>query len=1162
MGSTSIRYSSELMQNYLQAEVLSAEEGFEALQTTTGASLLFSIGSDGAFYLTRETPGQRNGWRRTNLSSDVAARDFPNQTDLRCSAFSTSQSRKQNHTQIHVAMVLRAADGDHLYLSLENSGVDSEWETPPEWAAVPFDDPNHALSEVRIHQVLVSEATDAEYIVVDVSRDPSAGSALVRRYYIDPHHDGGYAWHSHDISIDLRADRYHTCLGRKARQRVDGFYTTGQVGERTQFIYQPLYNVYNRNQQPPTSVLELPQNRLPDAISSLRAEDNSTTLFAMADDRLFEFDSTDQDNGAVAVELVRHELFRSVRQLFTDSNGGEVVVWGLNGNNEVFYTRRTADGVWSRPARVLTGVERVAPCLDRVRGALTFFAHTGQNRLTKATKSPATSMWSFQSITLPAMDVSTKARAFPAYTTRVTVTGEDGQPASGQTVQLQATNIAGVYINYLYYLVGPEAIEVQTDATGALTIVEPVSSPTGTRLVVSREDAQVQINPMDNAFSKATGLTSPEQLRQARITHADGSTRPLIPATVTNEDLASVATGNQRLARAYASAEPTLATLTRASHLHSASAYGAAPHTVRLQTTVALPAGGVESFLVDAGDFFVWLAGEIEAGIEHAIEVVEDAATGLWHFVAEVAGQTYACVLDCVEAVVSAVEWLYTVIKTAVQDLLKYLEYLFDWADIKRTQQVIHNLAKIFLDHQTNQIHDLKNDLDEMIEQAKKSLADWAGTPDWSGLGEDAHATPASHSTPTTGQSAPETLLAHHFQHNAASAVTPTAQAKAPAAPSAAIEALLDALNSEADSIGDTIGRLRDIAEHATTMSLVDLLKSIVETIADLALDSAKNILDPLLEALYELVAAAVQALDTPIHIPVLSDILGELGVPQFSLLELLCWIAAVPATIMHKAATKSAPFPAGAETEFLINAPDLRTVQKAMRGNADPAPSGEASLPAAVIAVELPQVSDRAADAIHITGHAVSGFCALNSALISSIEAADPNPDSPWGKPSAVLALLGGVSSGVANFLVPKDPIQSPVFAWTSNLTLAVRIACIITFSGPAQTKFATKASLKFLHVENSRGVGAVIDAAIIFPALACSAWRFYELARRPAGATRSTAIVDETSALTAYLARIAYAVAVNTKGNPEVQAVAIATLAVANVCTGGLQFAETLIH
>ncbi len=61
MGTTTISYSSELMQNYLQAEILAPDAKFQALQTGDGASLLFSIGTDGALYLTQESPGTRSG---------------------------------------------------------------------------------------------------------------------------------------------------------------------------------------------------------------------------------------------------------------------------------------------------------------------------------------------------------------------------------------------------------------------------------------------------------------------------------------------------------------------------------------------------------------------------------------------------------------------------------------------------------------------------------------------------------------------------------------------------------------------------------------------------------------------------------------------------------------------------------------------------------------------------------------------------------------------------------------------------------------------------------------------------------------------------------------------------------------------------------------------
>src|SRR5262245_4516902 len=75
--SNTITYSSELMKNYLQAEVMTPDKTFEALQTSTGASLLFSIGTDNVFYVTQETSGQSaNGWSKTDLSTAQATKDF------------------------------------------------------------------------------------------------------------------------------------------------------------------------------------------------------------------------------------------------------------------------------------------------------------------------------------------------------------------------------------------------------------------------------------------------------------------------------------------------------------------------------------------------------------------------------------------------------------------------------------------------------------------------------------------------------------------------------------------------------------------------------------------------------------------------------------------------------------------------------------------------------------------------------------------------------------------------------------------------------------------------------------------------------------------------------------------------------------------------------
>ena len=70
--SVKITFSSELMQNYKQAEIVAPDTQFEALQTNEGHSLLFSIGTNNVFYLTKELVDHATGWQKTDLSSTLS----------------------------------------------------------------------------------------------------------------------------------------------------------------------------------------------------------------------------------------------------------------------------------------------------------------------------------------------------------------------------------------------------------------------------------------------------------------------------------------------------------------------------------------------------------------------------------------------------------------------------------------------------------------------------------------------------------------------------------------------------------------------------------------------------------------------------------------------------------------------------------------------------------------------------------------------------------------------------------------------------------------------------------------------------------------------------------------------------------------------------------
>jgi hypothetical protein len=74
MSVPKIAISTELMKNFKQTLFMSPDNKFEALQTNTGHSLLFSIGSDNIFYVTVEFVGCSTDWEKWVISSTQIAK--------------------------------------------------------------------------------------------------------------------------------------------------------------------------------------------------------------------------------------------------------------------------------------------------------------------------------------------------------------------------------------------------------------------------------------------------------------------------------------------------------------------------------------------------------------------------------------------------------------------------------------------------------------------------------------------------------------------------------------------------------------------------------------------------------------------------------------------------------------------------------------------------------------------------------------------------------------------------------------------------------------------------------------------------------------------------------------------------------------------------------
>ncbi|KAM0418551.1 hypothetical protein ACHAPD_004911 [Fusarium lateritium] len=109
-------------------------------------------------------------------------------------------------------------------------------------------------------------------------------------------------------------------------------------------------------------------------------------------------------------------------------------------------------------------------------------------------------------------------------------------------------------------------------------------------------------------------------------------------------------------------------------------------------------------------------------------------------------------------------------------------------------------------------------------------------------------------------------------------------------------------------------------------------------------------------------------------------------------------------------------------------------------------------------------------------------------------------------------MGVIGALAAGGADVLAAKMPIENNAVYILRKITIVATFMTKIIFSDPGQ-KYLTKGKLSFMKADDNRKVGAVFNTALVFPALFCSCFHFYELSKKPAGKDRSLAIVGETS-------------------------------------------------
>ncbi|KAI1823536.1 hypothetical protein F4861DRAFT_549638 [Xylaria intraflava] len=1159
----SLTYSSEMVENYAQGQIVSPTERFEALQTSNGLGILFAIDTSGVLRAIKEQSGKaQTGWVVSDLSSSLIASEFPSASDAKVDTFDVAQSALDG--TISLALAVESGGTDFLFLSLGNSSSDTSWTSNPSWKRFNFDAVAENPTSLSIYNVMFTETMSGlEYVIVDIDRSEGTGKNIAR-YRVDPAKSTGRYWVKMDVPIDIESGSYQSCVGQVKNGYVDGIYTSGQTAGAPQLAYSPIENVFGSGPPLPRR-LALPGGVLPSSIATARYSDpasefyTATDLFAISGTTLYRFAPDAQQDSAVAQALVTSDVISGTDQLFAMTQTGVTTLWGTNASNEVFYiacqtSQLAQPGAWSAPAPILKGVEHISPYTNKLDGGNTVFAAGNGKfwRLTQASRTNA-KVWRSQEIAVPAPS-GLKPTAFNSYTTTIVVKDDDLMPAADADLEIMADSSTPVYINGLYYVIGPTAVKVPTDKSGTLTIVEACNDLNAAVLTVAIENDIISyvIDPMNYAFDKIAALDSSSALLGASYptqTTAGGyigspDYAPLVDPSVNLGDLSVVASRITNLKDVWGDVKPPSTTPSRRlkpSHpeVVSATQYSASPKYKGILDDIAMA----------AGDLFQWL----KSGIDAVIDIIKDAATGAWHFIAEIAGKVYRAVLDTVEAIVGALEWIFDVIKTAVEKLIDFVKFLFAWDDITRTKDVLYNISKLYLTNQVSTLGEIKTLFDNQIVDVENTLSQWAGLGDWTPLGDVASNKPAISATdPVKDQTASSMSFANHFKNNFGQLTVTESRATTDIV-QGTIDALLNAISNEGQVLSAVYVKLQEVATNIPSMSVADSIKQIAVILGEGLLSSVRVVVDALLDALSSVANTVIDLLDTQIYIPIISDILEWIGIPSVSFFDLFTWIGAVGFTVVYKAINGEAPFPDNSNVTALKSA----STWDELAGLFGRAADGASQVTTTAI-VTLPH---EVAKIVHIAGHATAGFTTFMGSFLAIFEAEALSGDNPFSLPATI---LGGVSSaliGASEFLVPTLPVENTAVSAVSKACTVASIISKIIFSGPVQGKLAvTSSGFSSLAVNDGRATSAIVASIIAIPQLFVTGWHFYELSQKPASTEQAAAILGEVANLTSDASTISYAVAVNVK-DPFTKQAAIVVMLAGRVATAGLYTAEAFL-
>ena len=278
-----------------------------------------------------------------------------------------------------------------------------------------------------------------------------------------------------------------------------------------------------------------------------------------------------------------------------------------------------------------------------------------------------------------------------------------------------------------------------------------------------------------------------------------------------------------------------------------------------------------------------------------------------------IAGQIYKLAMDSVEAIGKAVTWVFERVTVGIQKLIDFLGFLFAWGDILTTADSVVALINAALDYGTDMIPGLKAQKDAFLAALKASVA--ARTPpETTAAGCEMKDPNETASMDTMKNSVGYNWTSYQVSYSGMAtngSITDPISALNAQDGDPTIEDLWNDASQIFQSVENLVDEMgNDVQDLFTpTTTTTDVWNRLQTDLIQGALDTTSNVADFLLDALSLVLTSFRNLGNQEIQLPIFSALWKTVAKGRdFTVLNALALIVAIPTTILYKAVLGKAP--------------------------------------------------------------------------------------------------------------------------------------------------------------------------------------------------------------------------------------------------------------